>query len=298
LFPRRPARGAINHILKARIYRGEIHHKGQVYPGAHEAIIDADTWQAVQSKLLATSPTPPGSPKAKSTHLLTGLLFDDAGNRMSPAHAKKGQRRYYYYCASPLLRDRVGQVGAIGRAPAHFVDDAVVAAVSTRLRSGWRADHTPRERVRAALTQVTLKLSGIVALVRAEAVTDADHDDEPVAIIASGPLRRRGNAIVIDRTETQPAKLSASLVRAVALARRWADDLAAGKVASTRAIARDHGLCHLYVGKLLPLAFLAPDLVQNILEGRQPRGLSIANLLATPLPLSWSEQRARFRDGV
>jgi hypothetical protein len=112
-------------------------------------------------------------------------------------------------------------------------------------------------------------------------------------------LHRRGNAIVIDRSQAQQtAKLSASLVRAVALARRWADDLAAGKVASTRAIARRHGLCHLYVGKLLPLAFLAPDLVEAILEGRQPRGLSIANLLAEPLPLSWQEQRARFHHGI
>ena len=87
-------------------------------------------------------------------------------------------------------------------------------------------------------------------------------------------------------------------MRAVALARRWADDLATGKVASTSEIARQHGLCHLYVGKLLPLAFLAPDLVQSILDGRQPRGLSISNMLAEPLPLSWVEQRARFHDGV
>ena len=82
------------------------------------------------------------------------------------------------------------------------------------------------------------------------------------------------------------------------MAHRWAYDLAAGKVSSAREIARGHGLCHLYVGKLLPLAFLAPDLVQAIVDGRQPRGLSISNLLAEPLPLSWAEQRARFHHGV
>lgn len=81
------------------------------------------------------------------------------------------------------------------------------------------------------------------------------------------------------------------------LARRWADDLANGKFASVRAIAHDHRLCHLYVGKLLPLTFLAPDLAQAVLDGRQPRGLSISNLLAEPLPLSWPQQRLRFRGG-
>ena len=41
-----------------------------------------------------------------------------------------------------------------------------------------------------------------------------------------------------------------------------------------------------------PLAYLAPDIADDILHGRQPRGLSIANLTAQPLPVSWDNQRA------
>lgn len=292
-------RGAINHILKARIYRGEIEHKGKVYPGAHQAIIDLSTWDAVQAKMRGAAPTEARARFHKSTQLLTGIIFDDAGNRMSPSHTSKKGRRYSYYCSAAVLRDKRGQPGAIQRLAAFFADDAVIAAVGERLRPSWCADQPIRMRVREAVLRVTVKSSGIVALVRAEAISDAGDNDEPFAIIASGTLRRRGNAIVIDRANAwQAPKLSSSLIRAVVLARQWADDLATGKVASAREIARQHGLCHLYVGKLLPLAFLAPDLVQCLLEGRQPRGLSISNLLAAPLPLSWAEQRARFHQGI
>ena len=41
------------------------------------------------------------------------------------------------------------------------------------------------------------------------------------------------------------------------------------------------------------LAFLAPDIVESIAEGRQPRGLILERLLS-PVPLAWAEQRQRF----
>lgn len=52
--------------------------------------------------------------------------------------------------------------------------------------------------------------------------------------------------------------------------------------------------CVLHTAKLLPLAYLAPDLVEMILEGRQPPRLTLTALIAQPLPHSWPQQRARF----
>ena len=123
--------------------------------------------------------------------------------------------------------------------------------------------------------------------------------DEAFSIVrASPPLRRRGGVLIVDPSADAhaPAHLDRPLLRAVVLSQKWAQALASGEVSSAREIARRHGLCPLYVGKLLPLAFLAPDLAAAILAGRQPRGLSISALLAEPLPLAWREQRARFRD--
>ena len=44
-------RGALYHLLKNRIYRGEVVHKGTAYPGEHKAIVDEELWSAVQSRL-------------------------------------------------------------------------------------------------------------------------------------------------------------------------------------------------------------------------------------------------------
>jgi len=55
----------------------------------------------------------------------------------------------------------------------------------------------------------------------------------------------------------------------------------------------DASLNH-YASRLLPLAYLAPDLAEMILAGRQPRCVSLASLTAKPLPLDWQRQRALF----
>jgi hypothetical protein len=44
----------------------------------------------------------------------------------------------------------------------------------------------------------------------------------------------------------------------------------------------------------MPLAFLAPDLIEQILDGRQPARLSLNRLVAANLPLTWQEQRTLF----
>ncbi len=71
--------------------------------------------------------------------------------------------------------------------------------------------------------------------------------------------------------------------------------LATGNVSSIKALARREGLCNHYAGDLLPLAYLVPDLVEQILAGRRPRALTLALLTKQPLPLDWEEQRARVR---
>ncbi len=69
-----------------------------------------------------------------------------------------------------------------------------------------------------------------------------------------------------------------------------------GLIGNTRIIySNDHGemlgVTNRYIRKLLPLGFLAPDIVEAILEGRQPRDLSLETLVYTSIPMAWDEQR-------
>jgi site-specific DNA recombinase len=92
----------------------------------------------------------------------------------------------------------------------------------------------------------------------------------------------------------ETGKPDRALVRAVCIAREWRRKLESGEVATTKELARLEGLCHRHTGRLLPLAYLAPDLVEAIVQGRQPRAMTLQAFTETPLPRDWEDQRRRF----
>src|SRR5690349_132318 len=96
-------RGALHHILQNHVYRGEISHKGAVYPGEHPAIVDQALWAAVQKQLAEHRIARPDRPNGTAPSLLTGLLHDAAGDRLVPSHAVKAGKRYRYYISSHLI---------------------------------------------------------------------------------------------------------------------------------------------------------------------------------------------------
>ena len=59
-------------------------------------------------------------------------------------------------------------------------------------------------------------------------------------------------------------------------------------------LAEQEGVTDAYVCRLLPLTCLAPDIVEAILDGRQPKGLRLAELLGNG-PVAWEEQRRLWR---
>jgi site-specific DNA recombinase len=73
--------------------------------------------------------------KTKSDHLLTGLLFDDAGHRMIPTHATKAGIRYRYYVSLPHLKgeSKTVSVGSVSRIPATDIEDIIVKLVNEHL---------------------------------------------------------------------------------------------------------------------------------------------------------------------
>lgn len=82
-------------------------------------------------------------------------------------------------------------------------------------------------------------------------------------------------------------------VKALARAFRWKRLLDNGRYASISEIAAAEKIDRGYVGSILRLSLLAPDIIQNILDGRQPMGLALSDLLK-PFPPEWERQRARW----
>lgn len=83
-----------------------------------------------------------------------------------------------------------------------------------------------------------------------------------------------------------------ALLLAVARGHHWFGELASGTATSTVEIAKREGLNDSYVRRLLPLAFLAPAIIEAVSAGRQPSDLTAEKLTrAVSLPLAWSEQQ-------
>jgi site-specific DNA recombinase len=119
------ARGALYLMLQNRIYRGEIVHKEASYPGEHAAIIDEALWAEVQRKLASNRIDRATGAGAAQPSLLAGLVFDDAGERMTPTHANKKGTRYRYYVSRGLVSGTRRQSPGGRRVPAGDLEGLV-----------------------------------------------------------------------------------------------------------------------------------------------------------------------------
>jgi site-specific DNA recombinase len=132
-------RGPLAYLLSNRTYLGEIAYRGARHEGEHAAIVDRDLFDAVQEQLKTQSRACRSKLRAQSSPL-TGRIFDDRGNRMTPSHARKNGARYRYYVSCPVLQGRRQQAGSVARVPAPEIEAAVLDTM-TKERAGAIIGH-------------------------------------------------------------------------------------------------------------------------------------------------------------
>ena len=96
-------RGALYAMLANRHYRGEVMHKGQSYPGEHAAIVDAELFAQAQAILVQNRVERDDGVRADMPSLLAGLVYDAAGERLTPTHTNKRGVRYRYYVSRRMI---------------------------------------------------------------------------------------------------------------------------------------------------------------------------------------------------
>jgi site-specific DNA recombinase len=97
------SQGALYHLLQNRTYRGEVAYKDQSYVGEHAAIVGKQLWDAVQVVLAENRVARRTGALAKQPSLLTGVLFDETGQRLTPTYCVKKGTRYRYYVSTSLV---------------------------------------------------------------------------------------------------------------------------------------------------------------------------------------------------
>jgi DNA invertase Pin-like site-specific DNA recombinase len=153
------------------------------------------------------------------------------------------------------------------------------------------------ERVEVSVDQIDIRLrpSRLSALLDTAATSQSVNDDETEILSVPVRLRRAGREIrmVIDGADPFAAsKPDARLIRLLIRACRFNAALAQGEGIPFAALAQREGVGRSYFTRLVRLSYLAPDITQAILDGRQPRDLTAEKLLEhSRLPLAWHDQR-------
>jgi site-specific DNA recombinase len=130
------ARGALYLMLQNRIYRGEIIHKGNSYPGQHPAIIDQPLWDEVQAALAKNRIERTTGMRAKHPSLLGGFVFDATGERLTSTYAVKKGTRYRYYISASLMREARSNRSNGWRIPAGDLEGLVISRLRAFLADG------------------------------------------------------------------------------------------------------------------------------------------------------------------
>ena len=112
-------------MLSNRAYLGEAVHKGDSYPGEHDAMIDSETWDRVHAILQESPRKRAARTRADTPALLKRLLFGPDGAAFSPTHTRKGGKLYRYYVSQTVLKRGAGAC-PVGRVPAGEIEAAVI----------------------------------------------------------------------------------------------------------------------------------------------------------------------------
>ena len=297
-------RGSIYRILANPIYAGEIGHKGNRYPGQHSGIVPPQLFDAVQAKLEANRRKARGSRTGAATPMLSGLVQDASGQKLTATHTSKGKRRYRYYAGEMLripaddleqlvtdaLTDQLAapaKLAALLPSLEQLSPDVIAkgGAIGARL-----ADQGERRAVAEQLISAVTVSDGAVTLTLALDPLGLDGKASLPIPATIGKAKAKLFLVVPGAGGRAPDQ---ALVAMVAQARNWFERLSSGEAGSIADIAADESITPAYIQQLIGAAFLAPDLVTAIVEGRQPATLTAGRLKAMlPLPTGWAEQRA------
>ena len=122
-------------MLQNRTYCGEATHKGNAYPGEHAAIVDKPLWDAVQTVLAENRVARATGANTKQPSLLTGVLFDEAGERLTPTWSVKKGTRYRYYVSTSLVTGDGRTRSTRRRIPAGNLESVVIDRLRAFLSS-------------------------------------------------------------------------------------------------------------------------------------------------------------------
>ena len=245
-------------------------------------------WERAQELLSAKSSAREHRPIVPGGRPLAGLLFDDRGNAMSPTYTVRRGRRYPYYVSQALLQNEKGRAGSIARVPAEEIERLVHKALGS---AGEACSSAEALRNRVERVIVRTDRVEIVKAMTDDALADAEETPASRTVVVMAKLAHRNRARILDDGSAGP---NPALMRALGRAHEWRGWMEQGEAMSYRAIAKKAGVTPSYVQTILPLAFLAPGLTRELLDGRRQLHGRLMVRMRRGIPADWAQQLDRL----
>ncbi|WP_065094554.1 recombinase family protein [Wolbachia endosymbiont of Nomada panzeri] len=274
-------KATVRRIITNPIYMGKIRHYDKQYEGKHEAIIEGEKWQKAQ-ELIRNQPYR----KAKYEEaLLRGIIkCKSCSVNMTLTYAKKENKRYRYYICNNHLRGK--NCESVNRTIVAGEVEKEVMRKTEQLYENWEKKveewknlsfGKQKEVVKKLIKGVMVKEDGI------EVCSEDKIEFVPMN------LKKKGNKCTVVEPE---GKTNNALLKAVVRAHLWKRQLEEGKYRSVNELSAKINIGTRRIQQILRLNYLAPKIKEDIINGRQPRGLKLVEL--REIPMLWSEQLEKF----
>jgi len=322
------SRGHLYSLLHNSLYAGKVKYNDELYEGQHEAIIDFELWQDVQNKLDTQAINRTRDYNQKQINLFRGIIFDEDDNLLKPNYTIKGGKKYRYYIAKSQGGWRIPahtlecslewiicnwlkneqqlyrQVASSVEAKPHLFEEVRTKAVKLAKEINQMDIQDKENTFRKLIKQVnidkesiSIKLS-IIELIEQLKIIDPHFqigNAESISIKSPHNMKRRGVEKKIILPGNNTISKDQNLMALIARSHRWLHDLKEGRVNNITEIAANENMDDGDVSRFIQFAFLAPEIVTSIFEGRQPLDLTSEKLKRLgSLPRSWSEQKSRL----
>ncbi|MES2699427.1 MAG: recombinase family protein [Pseudomonadota bacterium] len=313
------ARGSLFHLLKNPVYCGKIVHKGKVYDGEHEAIVDEELWNAIQAQLKEKAPPRKRSTNEPQQAMLRGLVTDPQGRKMVPTYGSSKTKRYAYYETRKDLARRGDPPGLRfqrGHLEQHLVghlerllgDEHALRRLpgieeAGTLRTMFAASHPlavqlheigmAEAALRFLVNAVSIRADCMEIVLKPDALGIGSSDGWAWTLPL--PTRRpfREARLRID-ADAATDKVSNDLLALIADAMASQQLVLASPELSLAQLAKRDGRCRTQLARLLRISWLSPRIIDAIANGNQPKGLTRRVLLTCEMPVDWAEQEHLF----
>ncbi|MCF6293354.1 MAG: recombinase family protein [Robiginitomaculum sp.] len=299
-------RGHLYTLLKNPLYTGKLVHKDKVYEGRHDAIVDQKIWENVQSLLKANAVTRKNQKNARSPNPLLGLIQTADGNTLSTSHACKSGKRYRYYISRGLKQ---GDNNTGWRIPAEMIENLIKASLVKQFQNqknllNWidtspiNAETLPNlfghgcKLADAIKNKQLHELGDLYRLIIQSIIISKDNvlvkckiaylEELLEVSIKPAPtinipiqIKRRGHEM---KMIIGGANIDAKLIKLVAQAHALRLGLLDGSIESIIKFAAKINMHHADAKRLIPFGYLAPSIIEDILNGKQPADLPISRL--------------------